>query len=184
MNQKLPSNYQLAFNRELIAKRVSAVAASASQWAIQHSNNGEQVLCICVLRGGALFFSDLIRQISTSVDIGFCRTWSYSIENSQVPDGAMRVSVEDIAAHGRRVLIIDDICDSGKTLKKLKNVFLELGALEVQTAVLIHRIVPTSVFTPSWTAFEYNGNEWFVGYGMADGDKYFNLPEVYSILPK
>jgi hypoxanthine phosphoribosyltransferase len=184
VSQKLPSNYQLAFNRELIAKRVSAVAASASQWALEHSSNGEQILCVCVLRGGALFFADLIREISTTVEIGFCRTWSYSVENHQVADGAMRVAVEDIAAHGRRVLLIDDICDSGKTLKKLSNVFLELGAIEVRTAILIHRLIPTSVFTPSWTAFEYNGSEWFVGYGMDDGGKFSNLPEVYSILAK
>jgi len=184
VSQKLPSNYQLAFSQDIITKRVAAVGAAVSEWAARHSAGGEQILCVCVLRGGVLFFSDLIRQISSTVEIGFCRTWSYSIENNQIADGAMRVAVEDVAAHGRRVLIVDDICDSGKTLSKLKNVFTELGAVEVRSAVLIHRLVDTSIFTPDWTAFEYPGNEWFVGYGMADGEKYFNLPEVYSILAK
>ena len=184
MSLNLPSTYQLVYNKELIAKRVAALGTSISEWADKNSNEKEQLLCVCVLRGGSLFYSDLIREISTSVEIGFCRTWSYTTENNQVADNAIRVAVEDISAHGRRVLVVDDICDSGKTLNKLRNVFLELGAAEVRAAVLIHRLVDTSVFTPDWKAFEYNGSEWFVGYGMADQERYFNLPDVYSILPK
>ena len=182
MSPKLPSSYQLVYNKELIAKKVSTVASYVSAWADENAKESEQILCVCVLRGGAIFFSDLIREISSSVEIGFCRTWNYSIENNQITNGAIRVSVEDISARGRRVLIVDDICDSGKTLSKLKNVFLELGAIEVRAAVLIHRLADNSVFTPSWTAFEYNGDEWFVGYGMGDREKFANLPNVYSIL--
>jgi hypoxanthine phosphoribosyltransferase len=181
---ELPGTYQLAYNKELISKRVSAIGAVVSEWVKEHSVNGEQVYCICILRGGALFFSDLIRQIPTSVEIGYCRTWNYSVENHQVAEGAIRVAVDDIAAGGRRVLLVDDICDSGKTLSKLRNVFIELGAIEVRAAVLIHRMLDKSIFTPDWAAFEYHGNEWFVGYGMGDKEKFANLPDVYSILSK
>jgi len=184
VSQNLPSGYHLVYDRKLIAKRTAVLGSSVSEWAMDNSQTERAILCVCVLRGGALFFSDLIREISVSVDVGFCRARSYSSDNKQFADGAIQLSAEDLDVRGRRVLIIDDICDSGKTLSKLQSEFTEQGAVEIRTAVLIHRRVESSVFTPSWTAFEYIGNEWFVGYGMADEERFYNLPEIYSILAK
>jgi hypoxanthine-guanine phosphoribosyltransferase len=81
------------------------------------------------------------------------------------------------------VLVIDDICESGKTLSRLTNVFRELGALEVRSAVLIHRAVEGATFIPTWKAFDYLSTEWFVGYGLGDKEHNANLPDVYNIFP-
>lgn len=177
---KLPPNYNLAYSEELIAKRVTQLGAQIGEWA---AGDSDQILAVCVLRGGAPFFQDLIRKVPVSIEPTYCRTWSYSSESNLQQNGSVRVAVESVLAEGRRILIVDDICDSGATLLKLQNVFSELGAREVRTAVLIHRRVERSVFDPTWSAFEYHGEEWFVGFGMEDKNQFANLPAVYSILP-
>ena len=78
-----------------------------------------------------------------------------------------------------KVVIVDDICDTGSTLARLVRVLNDLGAREVKTAVLIHRVMKDPKFTPDWAAFKYEGPEWFVGYGMDDRNHYRNLQNVY-----
>jgi hypoxanthine phosphoribosyltransferase len=178
---KLPANYNLAYSAELIAKRIAQLGEQIGEWAAQ---GNDQVLAVCVLRGGAPFFQDLIREVPVSLEPAYCRTWSYSSESNIQQGNGVRVAVESVLAEGRRLLVVDDICDSGATLLKLQNVFTELGAKEIKTAVLIHRRVERSVYDPTWSAFEYHGEEWFVGFGMEDRNHYSNLPAVYTILPK
>ena len=92
----------------------------------------------------------------------------------------MCVAVDDVVAEGRAILMIDDICDSGSTLAKLEHVFLDLGASVVNSVVLIHRLCAAPKFKPTWSGFEYQGDAWFVGYGMEDKNKYANLPAIYK----
>ena len=61
---------------------------------------------------------------------------------------------------------------------------LERGAREVRSAVLIRRLINDPAYTPTWSAFDYGGEEWFVGYGMEDGERWRNLPGVYIIQPQ
>lgn len=181
---EIPENFKLAYDRSAIVKSISAIAPEISAWAAEcHKKTGQQVLAVCILRGGLFFFADLLQSIKTSVEPACCRTWSYSSDENAKTDGGVRVSVDDVAAQGRSILMVDDICDTGATLHKLQKVFLDLGAAEVRSAVLIHREVSNSVFTPSWSAFRYSGDEWFVGYGMEDRNHYANLPGVYTIRP-
>jgi len=174
----LPDHYRIAFSEELIQQRVKEIGEEIGDWAA--SGTG-QLLAVCVLRGGAPFFQDLIRRVPLSVEPTYCRTWSYSSESNEQSAGGVRVSVDSVLAEGRRILVVDDICDTGATLLKLQNVFSDLGATEIKSAVLIHRKVESSVFTPNWSAFQYQGADWFVGYGMEDKNQFANLPAVYTI---
>ena len=88
---------------------------------------------------------------------------------------------EKVAVEGRSVLLVDDVCDSGRTSAELTQRFIKLGAREVRSAVLIKRILPHETFNPDWIGFEYNGPEWFVGYGMDDCDRWRNLGSIYII---
>jgi len=178
----IPSHFKPAYGRELIAHRVEQLGKQIREW-VGDGSSGEQVLAVCILRGGVPFFSDLVRSLEVSVEPAYCRTWSYSSDINMQHDSPVRVSVETIVPQGRRILMVDDICDTGATLLKLQKVFTDLGAKEVRSAVLIHRQVEESVFTPNWSAFEYQGTEWFVGYGMEDKNHFANLPAVYTILP-
>lgn len=181
MTGTIPSHYRLAYNSELIAKRVEQLGKQITAWAAEDPH--DQILAICVLRGAAHFFSDLVRSISISIEPAFCRTWSYSSVVNEQHQSGVRVSVESVMAQGRRILVVDDICDTGATLLKLEKVFTDLGAKEIRSAVLIHRQVENSEFIPTWSGFEYQGTEWFVGYGMEDKNHFTNLSAVYTILP-
>lgn len=177
----IPSHYRLAFSAEQIRESIARIAASIDAWAREVTlRTGSQPLAVCVLRGGAFFFTDLLRHLTTSVEVGFCSASSYSSEtNTQVK--GVSVSIGDIRAAGRTILVVDDICDTGSTLKKLQTVLQELGAEEIKSAVLIKREIQGSSVEPDWAAFHHRGDEWFVGFGMEDKNRFANLSEVYAI---
>lgn len=180
---QLPENYTLQYSKSDIEQRVKELAQEVTDsFELVTFQPKEQLLAVCVLRGAVFFFADLLRSIDLPVDPMFCRAESYTAENQKTGKG-VRVSVDDIKAEGRHVLIVDDICDTGLTLLKLHNVFLGLGAKSVRSAVLIHREVEHSKYEPTFSAYTYKGNEWFVGYGLDDGGIHRAIPDVYVMKP-
>ncbi|WP_269526617.1 phosphoribosyltransferase [Coraliomargarita parva] len=181
MIRKIPDNFKRIYSKEDIAYRVYKMAGDVRHWVTEtHEEDGQQVLAICVLRGGVFFFADLLKEIPYTVEPSFCRAMSYSSEDN-TQGNEFRLVVEPAEMKGRRVLLVDDICDSGKTLRNLHDYALKNGAKEVRTAVLIHRKHEDSVYTPDYMGFEYDGPEWFAGYGMEDKNHNSNFPEVYII---
>lgn len=164
---------------------VARLAAELTSWACEvEARHGEPVLGVCVLRGGFVFFSDLLKAIPTSIQPAFVPCRSYSTDAISRPDGGVRIHWEDFDCMGRHVLLIDDICDSGRTLASLRGRMLTDRAAEVRTCVLIHRARNDSVFTPDHFGFLHHGPEWFVGYGMDDCHRFMNYPAVYLTDPK
>lgn len=70
----------------------------------------------------------------------------------------------------RDVVLIDNICDSGRTLAVASEWLGVWGARKVRTAVIVHRERSDSRHTPTLTGFVYPGVEWLVGYGLRDRD--------------
>ena len=181
MIREIPSDFKRLYSKEDIAFSVYKMAGLIRHWGKDtHETAGQQVLAICVLRGGVFFFADLLKEIPYTVEPSFCRAMSYSSEDN-TQGNEFRLVVEPAEMKGRYVLLVDDICDSGKTLKNLHKYALENGAEMVKTAVLIHRNHEASVYTPDYIGFEYTGPEWFAGYGMEDKNHNSNFPEVYII---
>lgn len=178
----IPSHFHLQYSRLEIEEQVARLGRQVVPWVKQtREESHTDILTIPVLRGGIFFFADLVRQIDGSVEIAPIRTWAYEAEQNQVEPRDVRVNLEGVAALGRKVLLVDDICDSGSTLQKLSTVFLEAGAAEVRSAVLIKRALKEQQFEPDWVGFEFDGDEWFVGYGMDDSERWRNLPDIYII---
>ena len=178
---KIPKNFRLQYKHAEIDERLVALGAEISGWA-KTVDAEKDILGVPVLRGAVFFFADLVRQIATSVDIAPVRTWAY--ESSGTDAQALkevRIDMEGLEVAGRNIVLVDDICDSGRTLAALKAKFLEHGAKEVKTAVLIKRLIDSSCFDPDYYCFEYDGPEWFVGYGMDDHGSFRNLSDVYLI---
>lgn len=178
----LPSYLQKIYSREDIHAASVRLGAEITPWAKAcHEKTGKDILTVPILRGGLFFFADLVREIDMSVEIAPARTWAYEETVAGVPRPKVTVNIDNVPATGRSILLVDDICDSGKTLVAIKRHLLEAGATEVRAAVLIKRILPDSVGDPDWIGFEYDGPEWMVGYGMDDGDRWRNLGAVYLI---
>lgn len=179
---KLPQNFQPCYSHHDIKTAVERVGREISTWTEQvWQDSHTDIVAVPILRGGIFFFADLVRAISNSVEIAPVKSWGYSEEVNAQPLDRIRVDVSSIPANGRRILLVDDICDSGRTLHTLKGKILEAGALEVRSAVLIKREVDAETFDPDWVGFAYKGPEWFVGYGMEDSERWRNLDSVYII---
>ncbi|MBX7144606.1 MAG: hypothetical protein K1X79_09165 [Oligoflexia bacterium] len=175
----IPPHYRLVYNRQQIAGCVKKLGAEIAAWSGTASSDLDVVM-VPVLRGGIFFFSDLVREMECSVDIAPLRASVYEKGKNAVALEIGEIFDAGLEVNGRTVVIVDDVCDSGKTLSILSPRLKAAGAREVKTCVLIQRILPSlHAQRPDWVGFEYSGPEWFVGYGMDDAGRYRNLPDIY-----
>lgn len=179
---QVPRHFQRIYSAAEIASSVARLGGQISGWAeeVWRASHSD-LLAIPVLRGGIFFFADLVRKVSGSVEIAAAQTRAYEVGQNAVQSTGVQVNIGDVPAKGRSILLVDDICDSGRTLEALSQSLLKAGATEVRSAVLIHRVVDQKTIEPEYVGFRYEGPEWFVGYGMEDGHRYRNLPDIYVI---
>ena len=112
MSQKYVENVLLT--REEIQKRITELGAEISR-----DYAGQDLLLICVLKGAVIFLADLMRQISVPVEIDFMAVSSYGA--ATVSSGVVRILKDlDVSIENRHCLIVEDIIDTGLTLKYLE----------------------------------------------------------------
>jgi len=174
----LPKNFKLTFSKEQIDKSIISLSKQISLWANQSTLD---VVGIPVLRGGLFFYADLVRQVDCSIELAPVRSSSYVADVNNIQSEEVKIDTYNKDVKNRNILLIDDICDSGRTFKLLKERLKSLGALDIKTACLIKRELMNPIFNPDYVCFNYPGSEWFVGYGMADKERYSNLDSVYII---
>jgi len=176
----IPEHFTLAYTRDEINARVRELGSEIAPWIERAELDSRQaVLAVCILRGAAFFFADLLRAVPYSVEISFLRAWGYSDDSEQ--RSSVRIASDDLDVSDRAVLVVDEICDSGSTLQTLEAMFLAQGAREVKAAVAISRDVENPKYLPEWSAFRHAGPEWFVGYGMDSSNRFRNMPDIYRI---
>lgn len=144
---------------------------------ITRDYEGKAPVCICILKGASLFFTDLIRQIDLPLTIDFMAISSYG--SSTETSGVVRILKDlDHDIQGRDIIVVEDIVDSGLTLSYIKQTLENRGASSIRIATLLdkpeRRKVELSV--------DYKGfvvpNAFVVGYGLDYAEKYRNLPEI------
>lgn len=177
----VPNHFKLQFSAEEIDRAVSELAVKITEWA--NEDQRQDIVAIPVLRGGIFFFADLARAIESSVEVAPARTRFYKEGQNREAEERVEVMIQGVPVNGRRILIVDDICDTGESLKALTAELKESGAKEIKSVALIRRIVPAAQAAPDWVGFEFNGPEWFVGYGMDDAQRWRNLPAIYTMPP-
>lgn len=177
----LPAEFVLRYSQAEIEREVKRLGDEVATWAAQvQADTGQDLYAIPILRGGIFFFADLVRNVSTSVDMAPIMAVGYDPESNTLNPVGVSIDMADVEPAGRHVLLVDDICDTGRTLMEVKSEFLKKGASEVRSAVLIRRkefgMVETEV---DYVGIDHEGPEWFVGYGMDDKNRWRNLPEIY-----
>lgn len=184
MMPPVPSHFTEVLSPAAVREHVEKLAEEITPWAsAAYASNGESPLAVCILRGGVLFFSDLVRAIPVSLQLAFCHCRSYSSETNSALQDSLEVEMEKSVLEGRNVLLIDDICDSGATFNFLRQFALKHGARDVRTAAFVFRDHQTSIFRPDYAAFTYREDDWFVGYGMEDRNRFMNLGALYTVRP-
>jgi hypoxanthine phosphoribosyltransferase len=143
----------------------------------------ESVLLVAVLRGAALFIADLARSITSPVEMDFMAVSSYG--SSTQSSGVVRIIKDlDETIEGRHVIVVEDILDTGLTLKYLIKNLASRNPASLEICTLLSKEgkqrVPISC---KYTGFDIP-DEFVVGYGLDYAERYRNLPYVGVLKPE
>ncbi|MEE8335145.1 MAG: hypoxanthine phosphoribosyltransferase [Candidatus Neomarinimicrobiota bacterium] len=159
---------------EKISLRVAEIAAEISE-----KFKNENPILIGILNGSFIFAADLVREIDNDCEIDFIKLSSYTGHQSR---GTVRL-IKDISADitGRHVIIVEDIIDSGLTIKFIRDRMLDASPISVSiVSLLIKPDIAKVDFPIDWIGFEIPP-EFVVGYGLDYDQKYRNLKGLYRI---
>ena len=127
---------ELCFSAELIKVRIAQMASEIDAWYRSGELNPIPVLSP-VMNGAIFFFADLARALSDDYLFAPIKSKAYQPETDKLLSGEVVVDLGEGDFIGKRVLVIDDICDSGSTLTAIKTKLMSLGVVEVRSAGLI-----------------------------------------------
>lgn len=166
---------KILISEEKIKKRVAELAKRISK---DYRKKGK-LLIVGILKGSAIFLSDLVRKLNIDCEIDFISIRSYDGKNSS---GVVQL-ILDLYDNpvGKNILIVEDIVDTGRTLKFLKENLLTRKAKSVKICVLLNKVGRRK----TKIKIDYKGfdvpNKFIVGYGLDYNEKYRNLPYIASI---
>ena len=172
---------RVLISQQQIAERVAQLARLITE---DHTtpklDRPAQVTIVPVLTGAMIFCSDLIRHIPIAMRIGVVSVSSYPGQ-SVTSQGAQVVAQQLGDLHGRRVVLVDDILDSGQTIRLVQSVLRQQGAASVKTCVLLRKNRPaTRDVEVDYVGFEIP-DEFVVGYGLDFDNYYRNLPDIVTL---
>jgi hypoxanthine phosphoribosyltransferase len=165
-------NLKPMYQEEELQKRIKEVAEE-----IDKDYVGKEIVVVCVLKGAVFFTVDLVKKMKTPIELETVQISSY-LGTESTGEITMKKDLDN-SIEGRDVLIVEDIVDSGRTLKYLKDYLLEeKKAKSVKIAVLMdkkeRRIVDVNI---DYTGFVIP-NKFVVGYGFDVDEKGRNIPYV------
>lgn len=136
---------------------------------------------LSVLTGSYIFTADLSRRLAKpNLLVKFIRASSYG--ESTESCGSVKFSgLENIDIRGKRVLVIDDILDTGATMARLCSILNDMGAGLIKTCVLLDKEGRrTTEIEANFVGFNIK-NEFVVGYGLDCAGEYRTLPEIWTL---
>jgi hypoxanthine phosphoribosyltransferase len=156
------------------------VAELGRQIAVDYA--GRDLVLVGVLKGAVMFLVDLAREIDLPLEIDFMATSSYG--QSTESSGVVRILKDlDRSIAGRDILIVEDIVDTGLTLKYLVELLVDRGPRSVRVCALIDK----QKARKANVHLDYVGfripDEFVVGYGLDCDEVYRNLPYVGILKP-
>ena len=142
----------------------------------KHTSNDEIVM-ICVLNGGVMFFSDLVRNMSTDVEFDFMRVKSYNGQDQ----GRVQITKDiETDIEGKTVYVVDDFYDTGNTLDSIVEYLFHQNPKTIEVITLLTRDISPLPEYPLYYGFIIK-DEWVVGYGMDNNKKERNLDYIYAL---
>lgn len=168
----MPSSPRVLIPAEELDRRVAELATEIDR----DYRDREPPLCIGVLKGSIFFMVDLLKRLDTGVEIDFLQTSSY--RGGTTPGEVYIRKDIEISLRGRDVLLIEDIVDTGHTLRTVLDMFSHRGARDVRLCALLDKAAAREVDVP----IDYSGftieNVFVVGYGLDHDERYRNLPYI------
>jgi hypoxanthine phosphoribosyltransferase len=167
-----PDIMQVLFTKEQIAERTREIGAQ-----ITADYAGQSIVLIGVLKGAAIFLSDLARAIKVDNTFDFVAVSSYG--RARVSSGAVKL-IKDIdnPIEGKHVILVEDILDTGLTLSYLRGLMLQHKPASLKIASCLdkpeRRLVPIEA---DYVAFKIP-NQFVIGYGMDYAERYRGVEDI------
>jgi len=170
--QREEETLRVLISHQRIRERVRHMAEE-----IRHDFPNEPIHLVGVLKGSVLFLADLARELGGEVSFDFISVSSYGKGMDSTGEVKMNKDL-DVSIEGRSVLVVEDILDTGLTLKYLLVLFEERKPKHLRVAVLLDKVERRIADVKA----DYTGfvipNEFVVGYGLDYDERYRNLPDV------
>jgi len=165
-------NPEVLLSADAIATRVRELGT-----AIRADYHGESLVVVVVLKGSFVFAADLVRSIDLPLEVDFLGVRSYG--DATTSSGIVQITSDlTRSIEGRDVLLVEDIVDTGLTLRFLLDNLRTRDPRTLKLAALLHKPARTRVEVP----IDYLGftipDVFVVGYGLDAAQRYRNLPYV------
>ena len=160
------------FSQEEIEAKVIELAKQ-----IEKDYKGQDLLLVGILKGASVFVADLMRKIDLNVNIDFMSVSSYG--SGTVSSGTVKILyVLDVDRKDKNVLIVDDIIDSGITLRNLYDTLMTREPRSLKLCTLLNKPARKKVDVDvDYVGFVIE-DKFIVGYGIDYDEKYRNLPYI------
>ena len=172
-----PDEYKRRIKRVVITKEEIDAAIKKAGKAISDSYDGRPILLVSILNGAFVFMADLCRAITVPCEIAFMCAKSYfaGTESSGTVNITMDIT-QDISKY--HVIIVEDIIDTGRTLKVICDRLKERNPLSIKVVTLLYkperRLVDFKADMSLFTIPDY----FVIGYGLDCGEYFRNLPYI------
>jgi hypoxanthine phosphoribosyltransferase len=168
---------QILISEADLAGRVSALADQ-----LRPLYEGRDLIVVGVLKGAIMFMTDLARELRLPLEMDFMAVSSYG--NATQSSGVVRINKDlDSSIEGRNVLLVEDIVDSGNTLRYLVENLRSRNPASLRVCALLDKQVPRKADVEvEFIGFKIP-NQFVVGYGLDYAEHYRNLPYVGVLKP-
>jgi len=168
-------NFTRYLNRHEIEASVQSLANR-----LNGDYEGKQVVLVAVLKGAIIFVADLVRHLKFDYEVEFVRLSSYG--KSRTSSGTVTI-LKDIATdiRGKHVLILEEIIDSGRTLKFMYERLKSAGPASIEIVTLLDKPAKRVVDVPVKYVGRPIDDQFLVGYGLDLEERCRNLPDVYCL---
>jgi hypoxanthine phosphoribosyltransferase len=142
---------------------------------------GQDLLLVCILRGGILFLTDLMRRITIPHQVDFMAVSSYG-SGSRMSTGRVRINFDLITdIYNRNVLLVEDIIDSGYTLKTVVDLLQTRHPRSLRICTLLDKFERRETVVPIDYAGFQIADEFVFGYGLDIDEYYRELPFIAAV---
>jgi hypoxanthine phosphoribosyltransferase len=165
-------------SEDAVARRIDALAAEIA--AVYAGG----FLMAPVLTGAFVFAADLVRALyrrGADPEVDFVQLSSYG--GARASSGVVKLLKDfSVPLEGRRVLLVDDVLDTGRSLHFAKNMVLDAGAVDARICVLVRKSTGRSAdIDADFVGFEAGADDFIVGYGMDNDGRQRGLPTISVI---
>ena len=172
---------KIMISAEELDKITTRLAAEIDR---DYKDSDKRLLMVCILKGSLVFMGDLMKKLTIPVEIDCMKVSSYG--SGTVSSGSIHIYLDLIRSDLPEcdILIIEDIIDSGCTLKYLTEYLRLKGAHSVRTCTLLDKPSRRKVeYTPDYVGAEIP-DEFVVGYGLDYAERYRALPYIGILKPE